>query len=295
LKAYRNPPPPAPRPKDAHKASVGRVLVVGGSRDMCGAPYLAALGALRAGAGLSRAAVPREIQPIVARYSPDSLTAGLPTSRGGAIAPAAAARVRALAKDVEAVVLGPGAGREPGTLRLLRELSLRLDVPLVVDADALFAWNGRARGLRKRRATTVLTPHEGEAARLLGTTAAAVRADRRGTVVRLHGETGAIVALKGPGTLVSDGRRLFRCPYGGPALATGGTGDVLAGIIAAQLAAGRADPFVAVCQGVEWHARMGDIGFVDRGVPASAMAECLPVALSAWRYGRRTARKARHR
>jgi NAD(P)H-hydrate epimerase len=289
LKVYRNPPPPAPRRKNAHKASVGRVLVVGGSRDLCGAPYLAALGALRAGAGLARAAVPREIQRIVAKYSPDVLTAGLAASRGGALAPAAAARVRALARSADAVVLGPGAGREAGTLRLLRELALGLDVPVVVDADALFAWNGRARTLRrrarKRRGTTVLTPHEGEAARLLGSTADAVRADRRGTVARLQAESGAIAVLKGPGTLVTDGRRLFRCAHGDPALATGGTGDVLAGIIAARLAAQREEPFVAVCQAVEWHGRMGEMVFADAGVPASQMAETLPTALVGWRHG----------
>jgi NAD(P)H-hydrate epimerase len=286
LKAYRDPPPPPPRAKDANKASVGRVLVVGGSRDLCGAPYLAAMGALYAGAGLARAAVPREIQPIVAGYSPDVLTAGLAASKTGGLAPAAALRVKGLVRDVEAAVIGPGAGREPGTLRLLRELLLRLTVPLVVDADALFAWNGRARSPaghpRNRRGITVVTPHEGEAARLLGTTAEAVRADRPGTVTRLQRETGAIAVLKGPGTLVTDGKRLFRCTRGGPALATGGTGDVLAGIIAARLAARDAEPFVAVCQAVEVHAHMGDYAD-DIGQPASSLARSLPFHLALWR------------
>lgn len=293
MKAYRNPPPPAPRPKDAHKASVGRVLVVGGSRDLCGAPFLAAWGAVHAGAGLVRAAVPREIQPIVAGYEPEVLTAGLIGSRAGGLAPSAAKRVRELAGDVDAVVLGPGAGRETGTLRLLRELTLGLDVPVVVDADALFAWNGRAHGLRKRRGTTVLTPHEGEAARLLGTTASAVHADRASAVLRLQRESGGIVVLKGPGTLVTDGERLFRCTQGGPALATGGTGDVLAGVIAARLAARNVDPFVAVCQAVELHGRTATGPTAPSGLTASEFADDLGIALRIWRHSKRSVRGRR--
>ena len=265
---------------------MGRVLVVGGSRDLCGAPFLAAWGALHAGAGLVRAAVPREIQPVVAGYAPEILTAGLAASRNGGLVPAADARLRVLARACDAVVLGPGAGREESTLAWLRELSLQLRVPLVVDADALFAWSGRAARLATRKAPAVLTPHEGEAARLLGTTAEAVRQDRRTAVGRLQRLTGHVVVLKGPGTLVTDGEHLWRSTHGGPALAAGGTGDVLAGVLATLLAQG-ADPFEAACQGVEWHARAADRWTAevatDRGLTASTLAERLPQALAAWR------------
>lgn len=282
-----DPDPPRPRPRDAHKASVGRVLVVGGSRNLCGAPYLAGLGALHAGAGLVRAAVPRPLQPIVAGYGPDLLTAGLPATRSGGLSRAARAPALALAQEADAVVLGPGAGREPVTLALLRALAADLPVPLVLDADALFACVGRWALLRRRKAATVLTPHEGEAARLLRTTSAAVRADRAGAHARLCAASGGIVVLKGPGTLVGDGARRYRCPHGSAVLATGGSGDVLAGMIAALLAERGTDTFEAAATAVAWHARAGDL--VERadpgrrGLPASTLALTLAPALSAWR------------
>lgn len=289
MKAYRRPPPPPPRPREAHKASVGRVLVVGGSRDLAGAPFLAAWGALHAGAGLVRAAVPREIQPVVAGFAPEVLTAGLAASRAGGLARAASSRVRALAAAVDAVVVGPGAGREAGTSALLRELALGLAVPVVVDADALFAFQDRTARLASRKGTAVLTPHEGEAARLLGSDAEAVRADRRAAALALQRLSGQIVVLKGPGTLVADGERLYRCPHGGPVLASGGTGDVLAGMVAALVAAG-GDPFEATCQAVAWHARTADrlaaLCGADCGLTASGLAESLPPALAAWRAER---------
>ena len=286
--------PPRPRPRGAHKASVGRVLVVGGSRDLTGAPWLSGRGALEAGAGLVRVAVPAGVQRVVAGYGPDLLTAGLVEARDGGLAAGARARVRTLAAAADAVVLGPGAGRSAGTQRLLRTLTLDLALPLVLDADALFAWDGRAAGLASRQAPTVLTPHEGEAARLLGLTPEDVRRDRRGSLAELVRVSGAVVVLKGPGTLVSDGRRVYRCPHGGPVLATGGTGDVLAGVVAALLAeaarAGREDAFTAAATAVEWHARAGDLCARclgrTRGAPASALPSFLAPALSAWRRER---------
>jgi len=282
----RDPGPPPPRPLDAHKASVGRVLVVGGSRDMSGAPFLAAYGALRAGAGLARAAVPREIQPTVAGFAPEVLTAGLASTRSGGLARGARPAVRALAAACDAVVLGPGAGREAATLGLLLELAGTLSVPLVMDADALFALAGRRsawRALKRRKPATVLTPHEGEAARLLDGPVAEVRADRPKAARTLARESGATVVLKGPHTLVCQGAWLWQCPAGGPVLATGGTGDVLAGMTAALLAAGPDDPFTAACRAVAWHARAADALArrlrTDRGVLARELADALPGTL----------------
>ncbi len=283
VRSSRDPGPPPPRPREAHKASVGRVLVVGGSRDMAGAPFLAAYGALRAGAGLVRAAVPREIQPVVAGYAPEVLTAGLAATPLGGLALAALSAVLRLADGYDAVVLGPGAGRERATLRLLLALGRDLGLPLVLDADALFALAAAPRALRalrRRTSATVLTPHEGEAARLLGCSAAAVRADRERSARRLASLSGATLVLKGPETLVCHGAWLWRSRAGGPLLAAGGTGDVLAGVTAALLAAAPEDPFTSACRAVAWHARAGDALArrlrTDRGVLAREIADELP-------------------
>jgi NAD(P)H-hydrate epimerase len=280
------PPRLPPRPADAHKASAGRVLVAGGSADLCGAPAMAALGALRGGAGLVRVAVPAGIRAVVAGFRPETTSAALPETRAGGIAPEALERLHALAREQDAVVLGPGAGREEATLEALRAFTLAVDRPLVLDADALFAFDERLDALAGRSAPTVLTPHEGEAARLLGVSASEVRADRPATAARLARESGAVVVLKGPGTLVVDDARLYRNETGGPWLASGGTGDVLAGVVGALLAwrdeAGL-DVFSAVCVAVHAHGAAADSAAAGRGrgVLATDVAACLPAALRA--------------
>jgi ADP-dependent NAD(P)H-hydrate dehydratase / NAD(P)H-hydrate epimerase len=270
------------------------VLVVGGSPGMAGAPFLAGWGALRAGAGLVRVAVPAPLAPVVARYAPELLTAALPADRAGSLGRASVGAALGHAASADAVVLGPGAGRSAATRRALLELARRLDVPLVVDADALFALaetplRGHGAALRRRRAPTVLTPHEGEAARLLGTTAPRVRADRADAARRIAERTGALVVLKGPGTLVAEPgvrARPWRCAHGGPVLASGGTGDVLAGIVAALLGAAPDAPGLAARRAVAWHARAGDrlarATGADRGVRAREVADALPATLGAW-------------
>lgn len=285
MRRIETPPRLAPRPLLAHKASVGTVLVVGGSRDMCGAPALTALGALRAGAGLVRIAVPRSVQGVVATMRPEATTAGLSETRSGSLARPAVATVARMAESWDAVVLGPGAGRATATQGALRDLAAGIARPLVLDADALFALASDPGKLAKRSAATVVTPHEGEAARLLATRSADVRAGRESAALELVGKTGAIVVLKGPGTIVTDGDRMFTCGRGGPWLASGGTGDVLAGVVGAFLAglpATGGDAFGAACAAVDVHAAAGDAWArdVDRGLLASDLAHALPRALA---------------
>ena len=292
MKRVSTPPRLPHRPKDANKVGVGRVLVVGGSAAMAGAPALAGLGALRGGAGLVRIAVPQGIQPTVAGAHLEATTLGLPETTAGALGRAALAPLCAALPGWDAVVLGPGLGRADATATLVRTFSLHVDVPLVLDADALFAWNGRLPGLAPRAAPTVMTPHEGEAARLLGTTSEAIRADRTAAAVALATAARAVVVLKGPGTLVTDGERLYRNTTGGPALATGGTGDVLAGLLAALLAGAASnglDAFGAACAAVHAHGAGADAvaGSRDRGLLASELAAGIPEALHALRRGAR--------
>jgi len=284
-------PPALPdRPHDANKVSAGRVLVVGGSRDMAGAPAMAGLGALRAGAGLVRVAVPESLQRAVASYAPEFTSAGLPEEPGGTLGESALETLGPMAQAWDVVVLGPGLGRSPGTGPLIRTFTSTVDRPLVLDADGLYAWNERVAELRARSAPTVLTPHEGEAARLLGSTSADIRADRRAAAARLAKESGAVVVLKGPDTIVTDGETLYVNPTGGPVLATGGTGDVLAGAagaLLAQAAAHAMTPFQATCIAVYVHGAAADhvAAGRDRGLLATELAGGIPDALAALRAG----------
>ena len=266
LQRLSRPPSLPRRPRDAHKGTFGTVVIVAGSETMLGAAILCARGALRGGAGLVSAALPR---PLCAPFM--------------VAVPAATTRVRTaggidrLLQDASAVVVGPGLGATRATRRLLLLILRAARVPVVLDADALnvLAPLGAA---RPWRTTSVLLPHPGEAARLLGTTPALVQRDRVAAVQELARRSGAVAVLKGAGTLVCDGRRLFTNRTGNPGLATGGSGDVLAGLVGALLAQGL-DPFAAACLGVHVHGKAGDL-VARRLSQAGLGAEDLPLAIA---------------
>jgi NAD(P)H-hydrate epimerase len=282
----------APRPKDAHKASVGRVLVVGGSPGMAGAPALAARGALRAGAGLVTIAVPASVRDVVAGFQAEAMTAGLPTDAAGVLVPAALEALEPLLAKADAVVVGPGLGRSPRTADAVRILLASLRLPVVLDADGLDALRGRLSELDSRGATTVLTPHEGEAEALLEGGPVPAGASREARAAALARAVGGVCVLKGPGTVVSDGERTRVNATGGPVLATGGTGDVLSGVVAAFLAGlpgTGGDEFGAACLAVHVHGAAGDLLAKrrgDRGVLASDVADAVPDAIRALAKGR---------
>src|SRR5690348_7816031 len=238
-------PPPAP---DSHKGSFGHVLVVAGSRGMSGAAILCGAAALRGGAGLVTVATPEPAQPIVATANPCYLTLPLPAGDDGQLAPAAEPAVLAAAAACSVVACGPGLGHGPGAARTVAALLTRSAKPCVLDADAINVLGRNLETLR-RRDPLVLTPHPGEFARLLGGTAAAVQADRENLAVRFAAERGLVLVLKGHQTLVTDGRRLYHNTTGNPGMATGGSGDVLTGLVAALLAQ-HLEPFAAAQLGV---------------------------------------------
>jgi NAD(P)H-hydrate epimerase len=215
-----------PRSRMAHKGLNGRVLVVGGAPGMAGAARLAAEAALRAGAGLVHAAVAPASVPIVMADRPEIMCRAVETR----------AELLALAAGVDVVIIGPGLGRDGWSQRLAEALP-EIDRPLVVDADGL---NFLATH-RLRRDGWVLTPHPAEAGRLLGCPTTVVQQDRRAAVARIAAEFGAITVLKGACSLVAEvaaGNEcvVSVCDYGNPGMATGGTGDVLAGLIGALIA-----------------------------------------------------------
>lgn len=269
-----------PRAPDGHKGDYGRVLVIGGSRGMSGASVLCGSAALRVGAGLVRVAVPRDILPIVAAGNPCYMTASLSQDDDGRLDAAAASDLRRLAAESDVVALGPGLGRSADLDRLVVDLVRHVQRPMVVDADALNALAQDVTALKAHAGPVLITPHPGEFARLLGTTIASVQESRRECAARFAAEHGVIVVLKGRGTVVSDGRQFYENTTGNPAMATGGTGDVLTGVIAALLGQGL-EPFAAAQLGVYVHGLAGDLARDQLGIGlmASDLLDFLPQAL----------------
>lgn len=254
-------------PADAHKGDRGRVLVVAGSLRMSGAARLAAWGALRGGAGLVTVAVPDVIQAIVAADLPCAMTLPLASRKGG-FAAAGGLTARKFAAEVDAVVLGPGITTE--VMPFVRRFLRGLETPIVLDADALNLIAEDPKLLATTPAVRVLTPHPGEAERLLGDAPGKTRDARVKAAAELSDRFHCVAVLKGAGTVVCDGDRYFVNKTGGPGLATGGTGDVLTGVIAARLARG-AEPFPAAAQAVHVHGRAGDLAAAAVG-PHSTIA-----------------------
>src|SRR5262249_28965512 len=219
------------RPVDSNKGRFGHLLVVAGSLGKTGAAVLACRGALRVGTGLVTCATAQSQQPIVAAHLVEGMTEALPETGAQSLSAKARERILDLAGRMDALALGPGLGLDPETQGLVRTLARDLDRPMVLDADALTALVGALESLRHARGARLLTPHPGEAARLLGLTVADVQRDRVGAARRLAEESGTIVALKGAYTVVaSPGAETVLNPTGNPAMATGGTGDVLTGV-----------------------------------------------------------------
>jgi len=280
VKRIRSIPRLSPRRQDAHKGDFGRVLVVGGNVGMVGAPALAGLSALRSGAGLVTIATPAGIQPTAAGICPCATTLPLPETRTGQIDPVQTKRFledHSLLGDdspFDVVAFGPGLGTGPhqyadDTWRLIDAFRRQAHIQLVVDADALTllhkdthktpsTWNTR------RHPRTVITPHPGELAHMHGASPHNIQADREGfalqTARTMNGdeEADAVVVLKGSRTIVTDGHRLYVNKTGNPGMATGGSGDVLTGVIAALLAQGMTT-FDAAVAGTNIHGLAGDI------------------------------------
>ena len=226
------------RELDTHKRASGVVVVIGGSRLMTGAVCLAAEAAYRAGAGLVTVAVPEGILPVVQSLIREATFIGLPETDQGTVADGSD-RLWELVADADAVALGPGMTTEAPTAKWIRTLVRSCPTPMVLDADGLNAFAGRAAELSDRRADLVLTPHAGEFARLSGIDAGDVDADRVSSVRKLAAETNGTVLLKGSRTLVASPEgRVTVNPTGGPFLATAGSGDVLTGTIAGLRARG---------------------------------------------------------
>ncbi len=246
------------REPDSHKGDYGHALLLAGSPGKAGAAILAARAAVRAGAGLVTVAVPEPILQTVDLGSIESMTLGLPAGASGQIAERAAEIVLDAAEGKAVLALGPGLGQDPATVAAIRRIVLECPLPLVLDADGLNAFAGKAGDLNGRRAETILTPHPGELGRLLGISTAQIQEDRVAAARGAAEETGAIVVLKGHLTLVASGTAVFVNPTGNPGMATGGAGDVLTGLLAGLVAQGL-DALDATLLAVYLHGLAGDL------------------------------------
>lgn len=276
----------AKRQKDSNKGMYGHVLMVAGARGKSGAAVMAGIAALRAGAGLVTVACPASALDAIAAHSPEIMTEPLPETVNGAISLAAYDRLRELAKTRTIVAVGPGLGTNDETVEVVRRLFRELDKPLVVDADALNCIAGT--DWKAGEFLRVLTPHPGEMARLAGITTAAVQADRVAVARAMAKARNSIVVLKGHGTLLAfpDGN-VWINPTGSPAMATGGTGDILTGMVSGLLGQVPAKAFEAgapraVAAAVYLHGLAGQFAagdLTEQGMIATDLIHYFPEAI----------------
>ena len=247
-----------PRPLDSHKGTFGQVLVIAGSYGMAGAALLCARGALRSGAGLLRLAVPRSVYPLLAPVLPEAVFSPLPETPDGQLSAEAEEPLCALVRTADAVVMGCGLGHGEQLTALVAAVCGRSRCPVILDADGINAITAHMLIEETAPAPLILTPHPGEMARLLDVPTAEVQRHREEIARRFADDHGVTLVLKGYHTLVTaPGRALLCNETGNPGMATGGSGDVLAGVIGA-LAAQGIDPYYAAACGVYLHGAAGD-------------------------------------
>ncbi len=255
------------RSADSHKGLFGSVLVVAGGRGMAGAAALVGASALRSGAGLVRVACPAEIQPTVASFEPSYMTYPLANDEDGLISYAKArSDLEMCLEKADVVALGPGLGQSEDLRKVVRWLVETVDLPMVVDADALNNLVEQDDLLANPPAPRILTPHPGEFARLTGKTTAVIQGDRESAAAEfaLRGAGKLVLVLKGHQTVVTDGQKVYVNGTGNPGMATGGSGDCLTGVIAALVGQGLS-PFDASALGVYAHGLAGDIARDQNG------------------------------
>lgn len=287
----------APRPRESNKGMYGHVLVIGGSLGKAGAAAMAGFSALRAGAGLVTVATARSVLPTVAGFHPEPMTEPLDETAEGTIALNSLQAVQRLAEQKTILAIGPGISRNEETAELVRRLVNESDIAIVLDADGLNAFEGRAndfdrkgrkRGAKNANQALVLTPHPGEMARLTGMTVKAIQRDRINVARNFAQEHGVTVVLKGDRTIVAapDGQCWVN-PTGNPGMATGGTGDILTGIVAGMLAQHPGNALAAVTGAVYLHGLAGDIacgtgrlkfGVGEHSLVATDLIRALPQA-----------------
>ena len=261
------------RKPESHKGDYGKLLLLCGSRGFTGAAYLAAMGALRSGAGLVYLAVPESIYAIEAVKLNEAIVLPLP-DEGGGLSPAAVSEILALLPKMDAVLIGCGLGQGEGALRAVRTVLENFSGPVVVDADGINLLAKHMDILRERHAPTILTPHAGEFSRLGGDSTG----DRVAEATKFARESGCILLLKGHETVITDGKETYVNQTGNPGMAVGGSGDLLSGILVSLLGQG-IEPLTAAACGAWLHGKAGDLcaeRMGQYGMLPTDMVEVLP-------------------
>ena len=268
------------RAKTAHKGQCGKVFILAGSKGMTGAACLCTMGALRAGAGLVTVGTSDSEQGVLACKLTEAMTVGY-SSTSGCVGLFDKEKIKEKAEKSDVFIVGPGMGRETETKELLLWLIKNVETTMVVDADGLNALSENIDVLWERKGQTVLTPHEGEMALLCGKSVEDINKDRENFALSLAKKFGVTVVLKGFKTVVCNEKETFVNPTGNPGMATGGSGDVLSGVIGSLIAQGLSSYNGAVL-GVYLHGLSGDLAKEDKGemgLIASDIAENLPYAI----------------
>ncbi|MBA2115911.1 NAD(P)H-hydrate dehydratase [Bremerella alba] len=271
----------APRAADSHKGTYGRALLVGGSVGMPGSISLSGQACLKGGAGLVTLAVPDAIINTVANFEPSYMTWALPTDRSGHIPLHAKSRLREKLEASSCLAVGPGLGQSQGLFHLVGHLYETFTGPMIIDADGLNLLSLRSAPLAGRAGPRVITPHLGEFRRLVGKPHLSME-DARDMASELAGRQKITVVLKGPKTLVTDGQRHWHNPTGNPGLATGGTGDVLTGLITALLAQSL-DAYEAAVLAVFLHGLAADLAIETTTQAGLTATDLLSFVEAAWR------------
>jgi NAD(P)H-hydrate epimerase len=282
----------APRLRDANKGSYGHVLVIGGSLGKAGAAAMAGFSALKAGAGLSTVATPKSVLATVAGFHPEVMTEPLAETEAGTISTRSLeSGLDRLLERKAVVAIGPGISRHPETVEFVRAAVTRYNVPMVLDADALNALERATTGLSGRGRTLVITPHPGEMSRLTGRSVADIQDNRVEVTRNFAREHDLIVVLKGHRTLIgSPDGTVWVNPTGNPGMATGGTGDVLTGMVAGLIAQHPQQALAAVALAVYLHGLSGDLAsnaVGESSLVATDLVRFLPEAFAEMRAQKR--------
>lgn len=271
-----------PRPADGHKGTFGRVVIIAGSRGMAGAAGLAGMAALRGGAGLVTVATPASVVPIVASYEPAYMTYPI-CDVSGQFSLASLTELMDRLANADAAAIGPGIGQSHDVDELVTELYRSVEIPLVVDADGLNALAHHTDFLSTARpaGSRVLTPHPGEFARLSGLSMETIAGNREAVAAAFAAQHGVVLVLKGQHTVITDGDRLAINPTGNSGMATGGSGDVLTGLLTALLAQ-RLEAFAAAHLATYVHGLAGDLAAAELSQPGLIASDLPRYIAKAW-------------
>ena len=276
------------RPAEAYKGSTGNVLFIAGAANYYGAPYFAAMSFLKSGGGYARLAAPRSVVPVIAKRGREIVYLPQEETSEGSIAFHSKKGLLAAAANVDMVVIGPGLSLQEETVRLVKELTAEIKVPLLIDGDGLTAVADNPEILRSRKAPTILTPHLGEMARLSGKSVAEISGNKIGILQETAEALKATIVLKGAHSLIcTQGGKVYINLSGNAGMATAGSGDVLTGCIAAMYGMGlKTDE--AACKGVFLHGYAGDLAAAKKGadsITAKDIMEFLSQAIKNDRAG----------